>query len=251
MDLRCAHFESYPTIFIKDSATNLNFILKQIKESIELVHADLVFLQEVVGHHETHKNKHKDWPTVSQFEFLADKLWPHFAYGKNAVYTEGHHGNAILSKYPITFSENIDVSTNRLESRGILHAKIKIPEVASEVHAICLHLGLFETSRQVQISRLCDRIDSLVPHEAPLIVGGDFNDWQERASPILEKKLNLEEVFLKQQGTHAKTFPSWLPVFKLDRIYFRKLQVGDAKIFTDGIWSSLSDHAAIYAELRL
>ncbi|MEW6057621.1 MAG: endonuclease/exonuclease/phosphatase family protein [Bdellovibrionota bacterium] len=232
------------------SATNLNFILKQIKESIELVHADLVFLQEVIGHHETHKNKLKDWPTVSQFEFLADKLWPHFAYGKNAVYTEGHHGNAILSKYPITSFENIDVSTNRLESRGILHATIKIPEVDTEVHAICLHLGLFEAGRKIQINHLCKRIESLVPRNAPLIVGGDFNDWQERASPILKKKLNLEEAFLKQQGSHARTFPSWLPVFKLDRIYCRKLSVEEAKILTDGVWSSLSDHAAIYAELR-
>lgn len=233
------------------NATNLDFILKQIKESIELVHADLVLLQEVVGHHETRKNKHKDWPTVSQFEFLADKLWPHFAYGKNAVYTAGHHGNAILSKYPITSFENIDVSTNKLERRGILHAKIKIPAVSVEVHAICLHLGLFEVSRKVQLSRLCERIDSLVPHNAPLIVGGDFNDWQERASPILEKKLALKEVFLNQQGSHARTFPSWLPTLKLDRIYCRKLHIAEVKIFTDGVWSDLSDHAAIYAEFMI
>ena len=233
------------------NATNLNFILNKIKESIELVQADLVFLQEVIGHHETHKSKHKDWPTVSQFEFLAGKLWPHFAYGKNAVYTAGHHGNAILSKYPITSFENVDISTNRLERRGLLHAAIKIPGIGSDIHAICLHLGLFESGRKIQINQLCERIESLVPPDAPLIVGGDFNDWQEKASPILEKKLALEEVFLKRQGTHARTFPAWLPVLKLDRIYCRKLQIADTKVFIDGIWSDLSDHAAIYAELVL
>ncbi len=37
----------------------------------------------------------------SQFAFLADEIWPHFAYGKNAIYSAGHHGNAILSKHPI------------------------------------------------------------------------------------------------------------------------------------------------------
>ena len=61
----------------------------------------------------------------------------------------------------------------------------------------------------------------------------------------------LEEVFLKLQGNHARTFPSWLPVFKLDRIYCRKLHIQEAKTFTDGVWSSLSDHTAIYAELCL
>lgn len=232
------------------SATNLNFILRQIKKSIELVHADLLFLQEVVGHHELHRNKYEDWPSVSQFEFLADNLWPHFAYGKNAVYTEGHHGNAILSKYPITFFENIDVSTNRLESRGLLHAQIQVPGALTQVHAICLHLGLFEAGRQIQIDQLCNRIESRIPHNAPLIVGGDFNDWQERASPILKRRLQLDEVFLKQSGSHARTFPAWLPIFKLDRIYCRKLHIGEVSIFANGVWSSLSDHAAILAELR-
>ncbi|MBI3541882.1 MAG: endonuclease/exonuclease/phosphatase family protein [Deltaproteobacteria bacterium] len=233
------------------NATNFDLVLKGIKESIELVHADLVLLQEVVGHHEHHGKKHKDWPTVSQFEYLADKLWPHHAYGKNAVYTEGHHGNAILSKYPITFSENVNVSTNALEQRGMLHARLKIPGASAELHVFCLHLSLFSSGRRAQLGKLCDRIERLVPHDAPLVVGGDFNDWQEIASPILARKLTLEEAFLKQDGRHAKSFPAWLPVLRLDRIYFRWLEFVTAKIHVDGVWSRLSDHAAVEADFRL
>jgi len=35
-----------------------------------------------------------------QHEFLAHESWLHHAYGKNSVYDSGHHGNAILSRYP-------------------------------------------------------------------------------------------------------------------------------------------------------
>lgn len=37
-------------------------------------------------------------------------MWPQFAYGRNAVYPEGHHGNAVLSKHPILAHRNLDVS---------------------------------------------------------------------------------------------------------------------------------------------
>src|SRR4051794_21033552 len=96
---------------------NRSYVLNRIREGLRQVHPDLVFLQEVLGQHEIHKKNVAGWPDQSQFEFLADELWPHYAYGKNAVYHHGHHGNAILSKYPFSFFENIDVSANSFEKR--------------------------------------------------------------------------------------------------------------------------------------
>lgn len=78
-----------------------------MRNTIQKYRVDLVLLQEVVGKHEKHT------PTTSQFEFLADGVWPHFAYGKNAVYDEGHHGNAILSLYPIVEWKNLDFQTKK------------------------------------------------------------------------------------------------------------------------------------------
>jgi endonuclease/exonuclease/phosphatase family metal-dependent hydrolase len=228
---------------------NTKFILKRIREAIQFVHPDLVMLQEVLGHHEGHKQNIEDWPSEPQFEYLADQLWPHFAYGRNAVYSSGHHGNAILSKYPFTFFENIDVSTNRLEKRGLLHGIIELPGRQRPLHAICVHLGLFETERTRQVLKLCDRIESHVPHDEPLIIGGDFNDWRGRASAPLEQKLDVKEAFRSLHGQHARTFPSWLPAFRLDRIYFRGLLVEDAQCLNERPWNELSDHAALVAEL--
>ncbi len=232
------------------SSGNLNFILKDIKDSIEAVHADLVLLQEVLGHHEKHAATFEDWPTVSQFEFLADRIWPHFAYGKNAIYTEGHHGNAILSKFPISFWENQDVSYSSIERRGLLHAVVDLVPSHS-LHVFCVHLGLFERDRVEQVISLCHRIKLMVPPEAPLLIGGDFNDWRERMTPILEETLGVKEAFLSTHDKHASTFPSFGPFLKLDRLYYRGIECVSAELMKGKTWKSLSDHLPILAEFNL
>ena len=231
------------------NAGNFKFVLREVRDTIQELEADLVLLQEVLGRHQRHEKKIKNWPTASQFEFLADNLWPHFAYGKNAVYTSGHHGNAILSKYPFTFWENIDISGNRFERRGLLHGIINIPRYG-DIHVICLHLGLFEKWREPQIDRLCEHIKLHVPLDRPLVVAGDFNDWRQRGHLKLREGLGLSEVFLSIKGAHARTFPIWLPVLKLDRVYCRGLKMKEAVCLTSGPWKSLSDHAALCVDLE-
>ena len=232
------------------STGNRRFVLSKIREAIRVVHADLVFLQEVFGKHSGHSQKIKDWPSEPQFEYLADQIWPHYAYGKNAVYSAGHHGNAILSKYPIRASENINVSMSRMEQRGLLHAIIDIPGHELPVHAICVHFALFESARKRQILKLCERIESHVPRREPVIIAGDFNDWRARASEVLESQLGVSEAFVTSKGDHARTFPAWLPTLQLDRIYFRGLGLRSTECLTGNPWDALSDHAALSAELN-
>jgi endonuclease/exonuclease/phosphatase family metal-dependent hydrolase len=226
------------------SSVSFKYVLKGIQASIRETNADILLLQEVVGHHERH-------PISSQFEFLADQVWPHFAYGKNAIYTKGHHGNAILSKFPISFWENQDVSRSRIERRGLLHAAIEIPGHTLPLHLVCAHLGLFEVDRKLQLKNLCERLSAMVPRHSPLIIGGDFNDWREQAGSRLKSALGLHEAFLELQGESARSFPSWLPVLKLDRLYFRGLDCLSAEIPKGALWRELSDHLPLIAEFSL
>lgn len=230
---------------------NRRFVLQNIRDAIRRVHADMVFLQEVLGEHEVHRRKYKEWPASSQFEFLAEELWPHFAYGKNAVYNAGHHGNAILSKHPIVSWENIDVSNSVLERRGLLHATVELPDHEHHVHAICVHLGLREADRAIQARRITERIRSHIPDKHPVIIAGDFNDWRGKLGHALTADLELREVFHELRGKHARTFPSWLPVMKLDRVYYRGLEAKDCETLVGAPWRELSDHAALYVELAL
>ena len=233
------------------STTRARFVLHDIKAAINSINPDLVFLQEIQGEHIKRAARIKSWPELAQFEFLAETIWPHHAYGKNAIYKSGHHGNAILSKFPVVAWENIDISLHKRASRSLLHLQLKMPNTESPVHAICIHLGLFKHEREKQLAKLSDRIASHVPHNEPLIIAGDFNDWKGRAEFYLENELNLKEIFKFLYGMHAKTYPIWHPVLTMDRIYYRGFHAVQAKCLIDVPWRKLSDHAPLYAEFSL
>lgn len=227
------------------------YTLHQMRDQIRKVHPDLIFLQEVHGHHSGHKKRIHKWPDGSQFEFLASELWPHFSYGKNAIYTHGHHGNAVLSKFPILNWENQDISQNRYEHRGLLHVVVQISKSLPPLHALCTHLGLLEKDRKIQLSALSRRIKDYIPQKEMLILAGDFNDWRQSANSSFLKKSGLHEAFLESHGHYAKTFPSFFPFLKLDRMYYRGLDVAQARGLSESPWDKLSDHIPLSVEFTI
>lgn len=227
---------------------NRRFILPELRDAVRNVSADIVFLQEVHGEHQNHAQRVKDWPTTSQYEFLADSMWTDFAYGRNAVYPHGHHGNALLSKYPIISHENLDISIHGTEERGLLHCVLQVPYFG-QVHAICVHLGLRESHRRQQLKLLAELLARL-PESAPVIVAGDFNDWRKRADALLEGT-GLHEVFVDRFGAPAKSFPARWPLLCLDRIYVRNATTDRPKVLSNRPWSHLSDHAPLAVEVTL
>ena len=230
---------------------NRRFVLHQIRDALIDTDADLMFLQEMQGEHSKHQKNVHDWPDHSQSEFLASGGWPHYVYGKNATYSAGHHGNAILSKYPLEFWENINVSPFPWASRSLLHAVIRMPAIEKCVHVVCIHFGLMGAERRRQAEILCKRIDSHVPHDAPLIVAGDFNDWMGLIERRFHDHLQLKEVFHTTHGKHARTFPAWMPVLPMDRIYYRGLDPVVCNRLGHTPWRSLSDHAPLSATFQL
>lgn len=232
------------------NAFNRAFVLPELRDAVRSTHADLVFLQEVHGEHEGHARRWSRWPELPQYEFLAESMWPQFAYGRNAVYQEGDHGNALLSKYPIVDHENIDVSLRRVERRGILYCRIRVTPADRDLHAYCVHLGLKEKDRVEQLRRLSEHVRARIPDDAALIIAGDFNDWRERATGILQP-LGVREVFLEQMQASARTFPGRLPLLKLDRIYVRGVRIEEADVLNTAPWPHLSDHVPLYSQVSL
>lgn len=228
---------------------NRRLTIHELREKLRALDADIVFLQEVHGRHERHARRYENWPAVPQYEFLADAVWHEYAYGKNAVYEAGHHGNAILSRFPILRWDNEDISARRYERRGLLHCEIRVPRWPEPLHCVCVHLGLRGHERSRQLEKLRQRIERLVPREGPLIVAGDFNDWRYRAAQELAHPLNLYEVFELVKGQPARTFPAALPVMSLDRIYVRSFKVPTAHVHHGRAWARISDHAALTATL--
>lgn len=233
------------------TAGNRRFVLSEIRDALRQVSADIIFLQEVVGRQDQRDLGRRGNTTTPQFEYLADSLWDHYAYGRNAVTESRDHGNAILSKFPIIDYENIDLSLTRWERRGFLHATIALPGDARLLHAGCLHLNLLEHHRQRQVSLLQQRILAAIPRGAPAIVAGDFNDWRGRTSRVLRERTGLEDAYSGQHGEHARTFPARFPLLPLDRIYTRDVTVLDAAVLGGVRFQRLSDHLGLHVTMAL
>jgi endonuclease/exonuclease/phosphatase family metal-dependent hydrolase len=233
------------------SQFNRRLMIHELRDHLRVLGADIVFLQEVQGRHERHAARFEQWPDEPQYEFLADEVWNDYAYGRNAVYDHGHHGNAILSRYPITRAENQDISTHNLESRGMLHCEIDVPGFEGPLHCVCLHLSLHERGRRHQVGALIERIHREVPHRAPLVVAGDFNDWRNYAGKRLAEALDLREALADHWGRPARSFPSAFPLLRLDRIYMRGFEVERTQAHRGRPWRRISDHAPLSAHLRL
>ena len=218
-------------------------VLLQIRDALRTAGADLVFLQEIGGADGAEASAH-------QYEVLADQVWPQHAYGRNAATTSGHHGNALLSKYPIVAWQNVDVSVGGSEPRGMLHCVLDVPQAPRQVHAVCVHFGLFESHRQRQIELLLDLISNTIPSDAPLVIAGDFNDWRARAHSRLLRSCPLDEIHASANGYPARTFPARLPLLRLDRIYVRNLRHRPLQM-PHRPWATLSDHAPLAGEVHL
>ena len=201
---------------------------------------DIVFLQEIVGENKLMSKKHDEW-IDAQHEYLADSLWTDFAYAKNAVYDHRHHGNAILSRFPIKSWDQFDISTNKREQRGILACDIETPR--GVLHTFCVHLDLFHKGRSIQYQKINDFIGSRCRPGGPKVLAGDFNDWNQAACTFLQ---DFQEASKILHGSYQKTFPARYPLLKLDRIYISGIHPHQVRTLTGKKWSELSDHSPLY-----
>jgi endonuclease/exonuclease/phosphatase family metal-dependent hydrolase len=243
--------------------------IHDVRVALHSIDADIVFLQEVQDRNER-LARHAHYPKSTQLDFLAASIYEHRAYGMNAVYPHGHHGNAILSRYPIGHFTNHDISDHALEKRGLLHA---VAQVAGnrrrDVHLICVHFGLIKRSRVRQAGFLIDFVQQEIPARAPVIIAGDFNDWQQRVDGLLRARLGVDEVGIASETpppqtlvqrllpwraadqSLARTFPSFAPWLRLDRIYVRGFRVLQAEVPRGLAWARRSDHAPLIAQLSM
>jgi endonuclease/exonuclease/phosphatase family metal-dependent hydrolase len=219
--------------------------LSALKDALLELEPDVVVLQEVAGK--------LRGPEAERFplEIFAHEKWPHCAYGRNAHFSGHYHGNAILSRYPITHWTNEKITVGELEPRGILHGRIAIPSHDEPLHVLGIHLGLSQRERHQQVGRLCRYAASTVSTEAPLFIAGDFNDWRRQLCHPLFRELSVVEAHASHHDRLARTFPSRFPMLALDRIYYRGSRPRAVRCLSGRPWQRLSDHLPIVADFVL
>jgi len=217
---------------------------------VEALDADLVFLQEVRLFHRRESRRFErtwyGWPEQGQADYLAPEGYD-VAYRSSAITRHGEHGNALLSRWPIGEPDHHDVSAHRFEQRGLLHVPVRWQ--GHTLHAVVAHFGLTHGGRLQQVQYLSRFVAEFVPRGAPLLVAGDFNDWNERLDAPM-RSIGLQRATLHGGGVRP-TFPSRVPVFALDRVYMRGFRCVMQEVPRGAAWARMSDHLPLVVELEL
>lgn len=221
---------------------------ERLSEVIGHYDPDMVLLQEV-DHNVKRSRKDR------QVDLLGDLLgFRHRTYFPNVkVRGGGEYGNAILSRFPLTETVNIDLTIPPKKRRSVLHARyrVRLNEMPGRhtrtLHIYNLHLGLSGIERKIQLRKFLESDPFVGLHKrTPMVVAGDFNDVWGTLGKL------LKPVGFKTLGKPIRTFPAWGPMRALDSIYVR----GDVEII-DVVRSRLklakraSDHLPLVARLRI
>lgn len=217
--------------------------IHNLGHAVEQLDADIVCLQEVRKVHRREEQYFTQWPDLPQADFLAPEGYEAI-YRTNAYTRDGEHGNAMLSRWPVSRHQHEDISDHRFEQRGLLHSEVLVHEQA--VHVVVVHLGLIRSSRARQIQQLQRFIQREVPDDAPLLVAGDFNDWGDMVQRAL-LTTGLETF----SGARQRTFPARLPLAQLDYVYARGLKPLGVEVPRGRNWWRMSDHLPLIAEFGL
>jgi endonuclease/exonuclease/phosphatase family metal-dependent hydrolase len=221
--------------------------LDRIRETLALHRPDFVLLQEVEeGMRRTDHHR--------QVDLLAELLGlRHRTYFPNVRHRSGgQYGNAILSRFPLTETSNIDLTVPSTKRRSVLHARFRVRghgiSHPRTIHVFNLHLGLSALLRRIQIRRFleCHPFAHVHPR-TPILVAGDFNDVGGRLGPDF-----LIPAGFRTYAQRIRTFPAWGPVWPLDGVYVRgDVDLLDVHRPSDRIARFASDHLPLFAELQL
>lgn len=214
--------------------------IHNIARAVQQLDADVICLQEVRDHHRREERHFSHWPELPQPQFLCPQGYAS-VYRTNAFTRHGEHGNALLSRWPVTAHAHEDMSDHRFEQRGLLHVELNVKR--NPIHVIVVHLGLIAASRKRQVAQLGDYIEREIPGRARVVVAGDFNDWGGKLRTAMD-----ELGFGHFSGARALTYPSRLPLMQLDYVYARGLRPAGIHIPRGREWWRMSDHLPLVAE---
>ena len=142
-----------------------------------------------------------------QMRQLAELTGMEAVAGPTRIHGSQKYGNMLLTTLPIVQSKLIDLSVTGREPRGAISATIITETV--EIEVVVTHLGLKAPERRDQIRKLL--VASDLPR--PTIIVGDLNEW----IPMSRSMRWLYKHFGKSPA--PRTFPSYLPLLSLDRIW--------------------------------
>ncbi len=197
---------------------------------------DLVGLQEVVREDGT---AHAD-----QALYLGARLDMTVVMGETRRWGSGTYGNAVLTRLPVLSTLRCDLSFHGREPRGCLRVDVGVD--ATALHVFNCHFGLAFRERRAQLALLHGFLKA-ADCAGPRLLLGDFNEWH--PGPVTR---GLRREFSSPMRRMRRTHPAWLPLFRLDRIYWDvELQGEEFHVHGSRLARVASDHLPVVARLRV
>ncbi|MBL6711593.1 MAG: endonuclease/exonuclease/phosphatase family protein [Planctomycetes bacterium] len=217
------------------------YSLQRIIDCIDHERPDLVCLQEVdrlVG-----RSDFDDQPRL-----LGQSLNLQSTFQANVPVSNGTYGNLILSRWAVGSTHRISLKRGIRKSRGAQLIHVETPE--GVLHLVNTHLGLDERERHWQI-------DFLLEHELfqsssviPTFIAGDFNDWRNTLAEQSLANHGFQQV--TSPPSEYRSFPSWLPVGGLDKVFVRgEVTTERVKVVRTSLARAASDHLPIVVDFSL
>lgn len=216
------------------------YSLERIAQVISEARPDIALLQEVADR----------WPGAGrdlQAERLAQMTdLKELCFAPEHRFREGGYGNAILSRFSIMDSYRVDLKIGWRKQRSALQARLRVPgEEGRAIVVTNTHLGLAESERRRQL-RLLFESRQLMESAHPAILGGDLND----VFGGLEKRFFQAKHF-KRAVPRARSFPAAMPVFCLDGLFVRGMEVLGGDVLRSSATRAASDHLPLLATVSL
>ena len=198
--------------------------------------ADIIGLQEVDA-------RQRPGRLLDQHAHFAAATGFHLVPGPNGRDHRGRFGNAILTRFPVHAVRHIDLSVDGYEPRSAVDAALMVE--GRVLRVVVTHLGLRAGERRQQTERLLDALSAHSNEAEAILIMGDLNEWRGRRGgiPALDRHLG--------RAPAPRTFPSWLPVLPLDRIYAGgATRLRAVSVHRSGLARVASDHLPLRAAVE-
>ena len=217
------------------------YSLQRIIDCIDHEHPDLVCLQEV--DRLVARSNFDDQPRL-----LGQSLNLQSTFQANVPVSNGTYGNLILSRWAVGSTHRISLKRGIRKSRGAQLIQVETPEGA--LHLVNTHLGLDERERHWQIDFLLDHELFQSSSVMPTFIAGDFNDWRNTLAEQSLANHGFQQV--TSPPSEYRSFPSWLPVGGLDKVFVRgEVTTERVKVVRTSLARVASDHLPIVVDFSL
>jgi endonuclease/exonuclease/phosphatase family metal-dependent hydrolase len=207
----------------------------RIARVIREINADVLGLQELHAHgvDPDPSDEIQLLAAVSEFDVVTDTTF---------VGARGDYGIALFSRLPVLAVRRIDLHVPPREPRCALDVDVAVDGGA--IRVITTHLGLAPWERRLQVQRLTEAIVR-DPSRLTVILG-DINEWFFLARTLRHLGAHFG------QSSRVRTWPSWQPLFALDRIWVHPPEALAAVwVHTSPTARGASDHLPLVAMIKV